>query len=242
MGPLVYPKDRVIKSLNASAPQDHSKKRLWSGLNLLVVGPHGCGKMSLISALSRALNPSVHLTLFDFEAEQDTQDETLKHFASQSRRRREAGAESSAEGLIFRHLHRLSPDRLQLFLRICRLDNEGDNGSLDIPPPTLYATCFEAPGWDEASRRDFANLFPCQVHLAGMPVMRKDVGRFVLDVVSELNDRHGPRITEVESAVLDLVQRRAAWSTSLHELRSVLERAYFREDSGRLSLRSIDAA
>ena len=241
MGPLVFPKDRVVSCFGAETSPDASRKRLWSGLNLLVIGPPGCGKVSLISVLSRAFDPSLQQTLFDLETERETQDLTLDHFAAQFRRYRTRSAKSRAEGLIFRHLHRLSADQLGRLLRICTEDAGWSDDSVVTPPPTLYATCYENQSWDRGLREEIEKVFPCQVHLTGLSAMKKDVGRFVLDVVSELNDRHGKRITEVESGVLDAVQRRAAWRTSLHELRSVIERAYFREDSERLSIRSIEA-
>jgi hypothetical protein len=239
MGPLVFPKDRVANSVGPDDQQKTFQKRLWSGLNLLVVGPPGCGKLSLISVLSRALDPGVPLTLFDLEAEPEVQTQTLDHFATQFQRFR-AGAKR-CEGLILRHLHRLSPSKFRRFLEICS-DEKGWNAeSTECAPPTLYATCHENADWDERLRAEFETVFPCQIHLAGIPALRKDVSRFVLDVLSELNQRHGKRITEVESGVFDAVQRHAAWRSSLHELRNVVERAYFREDSERLSARSIEA-
>ena len=241
MGPLVFPKDRVVKSFGTCDRQETSQKRLWSGLNLLVVGPPGCGKLSLVSVLGRALDPGIQLTLFDLEAEPEAQALTLDRFASQFRRQR-TGAERS-EGLILRHLHRLSLAEIRRLLEICSDENSWDSESIVSAPPTLYATCHENTNWDERLRADFETVFPCQVHLSGMPTLRKDISRFVLDVLSELNQRHGKRITEVESGVLEAVQRRAAaWGSSLHELRNIVERAYFREDTGRLSASSIEGA
>jgi hypothetical protein len=222
MGPLVFPKDRVVNSIGPDDQQDGCRKRLWSGLNLLVVGPPGSGKMSLISVLGRALEPGIRLTLFDLEAEPEVQTLTLDHFAAQFRPQRTRAQRS--DGLILRHLHRLS-----------------DRDAIESAPPVLYATCHEQTNWDKDLRADLETVFPCQVHLAGMSALRKDLSRFVLDVLAELNQRHGKRITEVESTVLDALHRRMDWRSGLHELRNMVERAYFREDTERLSARSIEA-
>ena len=239
MGPLVFPKDRVVNSIGPDDQQDGFRKRLWSGLNLLVVGPPGCGKMSLISVLGRALEPGIQLTLFDLEAEPEVQTLTLDHFAAQFRPRHTHAQRS--DGLILRHLHRLSPSRLNRFLEICSDERGWDHDAIESAPPILYATCHEQTNWDQGLRADLETVFPCQVHLAGMSALRKDLSRFVLDVLAELNQRHGKRITEVESTVLDAMQRRVDWRSGLHEVRNMVERAYFREDTERLSARSIEA-
>jgi energy-coupling factor transporter ATP-binding protein EcfA2 len=238
MGPLVFSKDRVVNSIGADDQQERFRKRLWSGLNLLVIGPPGCGKLSFVSVLGRALHPGIQLTLFDLEAEPEIQTLTVEHFAAQFRRSRERGKRS--EGLILRHLHRLSPSMLRRFLGVCSDEGEWDGDSQEFSLPALYATCHESTNWDKRLRSDFERVFPCQIHLGGPPTLRKDVRRFVLDVLGELNERHGTRITEVESGVLDAVQRQAGWRSSLHELRNIVERAYFREDTKRLSARSIE--
>jgi hypothetical protein len=196
--------------------------------------------LSLISVFGRALDPEIQMTLFDFEAEPEIQELTLDHFAGQFGRRRSNGERS--EGLILRHLHRLSASQLRRLLEICSDEKAWDCDSGDQALPTLYGTCHEGTSWDQRLRDDFETVFHCQIHLTGLPTLRKDVSRFVLDVLSELNQRHGNRITEVESGVLDAVLRHADWRSSLHELRSIVERAYFRENTKRLSANSIEAA
>lgn len=238
MGPLVFSKDREVNSVGPNDQQVRFRKQLWSGLNLLVVGPPGCGKLSYVSVLGRALHPGIQLTLFDLEAEPDIQALTLDHFAAQFRRVRPPDERS--EGLILRHLHRLSPSMLKRFFAVCSDEEAGEWDSTESAPPTLYATCHESTNWDTRFRPAFERVFPCQVHFGGPPTLRKDVRRFVLDVLAELNERHGTRITEVETGVLDTVQRQAAWRSSLHELRNIVERAYFREGTKRLSARSLE--
>lgn len=237
MGPLVFTKDRVADSVGPSDRRVRFRKQLWSGLNLLVVGPPGCGKLSYISVLGRALHPGIQLTLFDLEAEAEIQALTLDHFAT--RFRRILPPPERSEALILRHLHRLSPSMVKRFFEICS-EMEEEWGSTDSAPPTLYATCHESTQWDKSLRSDFDRVFPCQVHFGGVPTLRKDVRRFVLDVLVELNERHGTRITEVESGVLDAVRWQASRQASLHELRNIVERAYFREGTKRLSTRSIE--
>jgi energy-coupling factor transporter ATP-binding protein EcfA2 len=230
----------MVRSFIPADQQDSARKSLWSGLNLLVVGPPGCGKLSMISVLGKALNPAIQLTVYDLETEPETQTQTLAHFAEHYCSRRGQGV--AQEGLILRHLHRLSQERVRRFLEICAdVNNRTSDGPEDVPPK-LYATSHEETGWSDDLRADFSAVFPCQIHLAGAPSMKRDVSRFVLDVLADLNRRYGKRITEVESGVFDAVQRQAGWWSSLHELRSIVERAYFREDTQRLSIRSIEAA
>jgi len=236
MGPLVFSKDRVVNSIGLGDQQIKYRKRLWSGLNLLVVGPPGCGKLSLLSVVARGLHPSGKMTVFDLEAEREIQQLTLDHFATEFHRARKP---RESESLVLRHLHRLSPAMLRKFLTICT-DEEGWRwDSTESLPPTLYATCYESAKWNSRMRVGFQRVFPCQMHLGGVPSQKKDVRRFVLDVLAELNERHGKRITEVESDVLEAVQHHADWRSNLHVLRNIVERAYFREDSGRLSVRSL---
>lgn len=237
MGPLVFPRDRAVSTTKSDDQQERFRTRLWSGLNLLVVGPPGCGKLSFISVLGRGLRPGGRLTLFDLEAEPEIQALTLDHFAGEFHRTR--SRHERPEGLILRHLHRLPRAMLKRFFEICTDENGWNWDSTKSMPPTLYATCHQDAKWDPRMRADFERVFPCQIHLGGLPTLKKDVRRFVLDVLAELNERHGTRITEVEAGVLEAVREHADWRSSLHELRNIVERAYFREDTKRLSTRSI---
>jgi hypothetical protein len=211
-------------------------------VRLLVIGPPGSGKLSLISVLSKALDPGIRLIVFDLEAEPEVQDLTLESLASHLGGRPNSKSVSRPEALILRHLHRLRTDQLRRLLAVCRGQVGGTDESVEVSLPIIHATCYEKPDWPQSVRGELESLFPCQVHLAGVPALKKDINSFVLDVVTDLNRRYGKRITEVESSVFDVVQRRAEWRTSLHELRSVLERAYFQEDTTCLSRRSMEAA
>lgn len=237
MGPLVFSKDRVVNSTGSDDQQCKFRTRLWSGLNLLVVGPPGCGKLSFLSVMGRGLRPGGGLTLFDLEAEPEIQKLTLDYFEAEFRRPRKQG--ECGEGLILRHLHRLPRAMLKRFFEICTDENSWNWESIEAMPPTLYATCHQDANWDPRMRTDFERVFPCQIHLSGVPTLKKDVRRFVLDVLAELNERNGTRVTEVESGVLEAVQKHADWRSSLHELRNIVERAYYCEDTKRLSTRSI---
>jgi len=227
----------MVNSIGPDDQQQNLRHRLWSGLNLLIVGPPGCGKLSFISVIGRGLRPDRRLTLFDLEAEPEIRRLTLDHFAAEFRRTRDR--HERYDGLILRHLHRLSPAMLRRFFEVCTEEKDWGWDVVASMPPTIYATCHESSHWDRRMRADFQRVFPCQIHLGGLPTLKKDVRRFVLDVLAELNERHGTRITEVESGVLEAVQEQGGWRSSLHEMRNIVERAYFREDTKRLSARSI---
>jgi energy-coupling factor transporter ATP-binding protein EcfA2 len=242
MGPLVFAQDRKVSTLGWRSRRPEPGKRLWMGLRLLVVGPPGAGKMSLISVLSKALDPRISLIVFDLEAETEVQDVTLDKLEEYVLGTSGGHEIKRAEALVLRHLHRLSTERIQRVITVGRkhidlLRETGQRARI-----TLHATCFESPPWPVSVRDDLELLFPCQIHLSGIAAAKTDVSDFVMDVVGELNQRYGTRITAVESSVFDLLRRRVSWHASLHELRNVLERAYFQESTSCLSRRTMEAA
>lgn len=66
------------------------------------------------------------------------------------------------------------------------------------------------------------NVF--EIHLPPLRERREDIPLIAASLISDLNRRHGCRVTEISPEVMDLLQRNA-WPGNARELRNVLERA-----------------
>jgi hypothetical protein len=152
----------------------------------------------------------------------------------QARSRPEIG-KPREEVLIFRHIHRLAEFRLRALLSL--FEAEPPFGASEEPEGRLHlrATCHETPGRHGGMTSMIRGLFPCEVRLPGMPQAREDLTLFLMDLLRELNHSHGRRVTEIESAVLDEVCRLAP-SSSLYELRALVEKSYIETPGKRLSI------
>ncbi len=208
----------------------NSERGPWAGANLLVVGPAGSGKLSLVRAALQALDPRIRLSLLDFETEPRFQRVLL----DQLRAARTAGP---ADALILRHIHRLPPRRMTELINLCRTIAL-TNGH---PPILFHATSHRYSEYSQTLKNELSSFFNCLIQLSGFPRTESRIRQFVADVLADLNHRYGQHILGVDPPVVNLVQQ-IAERANLYELRNVIERAYFREESSRLSMESITAA
>ena len=215
---------------------------VWSNLNLLVVGPPGSGKMSFLMALTHGLDPTADVVHFDFEVEFQLQERAIATLSDLVIEDDVTKRPVMPSALIFRYLHRLPVALMQQFLAVVSRNLQGENeGGPRGRMPTLRATSHFLPKVPNSLMEELRVLFPCQVHLSRIPRRRADIKQVVLRMIDELNDQYGRGIVRIAPAALDVIQEYAA-AVDFHELRNVVERSYFREDSLSLSVESIDAA
>ncbi|MBI5868238.1 MAG: ATP-binding protein [candidate division Zixibacteria bacterium] len=209
----------------------------WAGANLLVVGPAGSGKLSLVRAVLQALDHRIRLSLLDFETEPRIQRVLLDQLRAARPAEPPGAISSGVDALILRHIHRLPPRRMTELINVCRTIAL-TNGH---PPILFHATSHRYSEYSQTLKNELSSFFNCLIQLSGFPRTENRIRQFVADVLADLNHRYGQHILGVDPPVVNLVQQ-IAERANLYELRNVIERAYFREESSRLSMESITAA
>jgi energy-coupling factor transporter ATP-binding protein EcfA2 len=237
MGPLDLP-GSVLSSQCPTWPiSANSGRGPWSGANFLVVGPAGSGKLSLVRALSLASDPRTRLVLLDFETEHQSQHALLDQLTTHLAENREKSEERSSEAIVFRHIHRLSQEALAELVRTCR----GFSQVGDRAPVVFHATSHCFSDYPRPLKNELRSLFNCLIQWSGFPRTETRIRQFVSDVIADLNRRYGQHILGVDPPVVNFVQR-FSQRANLYELRNVIERAYFREESSCLSVEAVVAA
>ena len=227
-----------MSGVGSTRPESaNSGRNPWIGANFLVVGPAGSGKLSLVRAISSALDPRTRLTLLDFETESSSQRALLDHLAQHVCENGTPGARQPGEAIVLRHIHRLSEKLLIELVAICREFSRGTDRSY----VAFYATSHSLPEHAKLIRSELRSFFNCIIQWSGFPRTEARIRQFVADVISDLNRRHGQHILGVDPPVVDFV-RRISQRANLYELRNVIERAYFREESPNLSVGAITAS
>jgi hypothetical protein len=228
----------VLSSVGPTWPiSANSGRGPWAGANFLVVGPAGSGKLSLVRAISLASDPRTRLVLLDFETEPESQHALLDQLGTLLSRDQEATGEQPGNTIVFRHIHRLSQRALARLIEMCRSFSQPPGRA----PVVFHATSHQFADYPKALRRKLRSLFNCLVQWSGFPSTETRIRQFVTDVIADLNRRHGPHILGVDPPVVDLVQR-ISQRANLYQLRNVIERAYFREESSCLSVAAVTAA
>jgi len=197
--------------------------------NCLVLGPAGCGKLSLVRSIFSAASDRSQLFLFDLEIEPATQLALVEQLVARSL---SDGCRQS-EIWILRKLDSLTDAVLgRLLIALQRQLNHvaiNENACRRI----LYATARTYPSGAPVNRI-VDSLFPLQIHLPGLPSTPGELRPFVYDLLGELSIKHGKSMNRIDSQALDLLATRP-WTANLLELRSVLERAFLMEDSDSLT-------
>lgn len=209
----------------------------WAGANFLVVGPAGSGKLSLVRAISLVSDHRTRLVLLDFETEPESQHALLDQLGALLNRDQGAAGEQQGDTIVFRHIHRLPQRVLARLIEMCR----GFSQPLGRAPVVFHATSHQFADYPKALRKELRSLFNCLVQWSGFPRTETRIRQFVADVITDLNRRHGQHILGVDPPVVDFVQR-ISQRANLYQLRNVIERAYFREESSCLSVEAVTAA
>lgn len=185
----------------------------------------------------QALDPRIRLSLLDFETEPRSQRELLDQLRARRQEERREDTAAPIEGMILRHIHRLAPRRMAELFTVCRSLRVSDGH----PPIVFHATSHLYSEYSRQFKSELNSFFHCLIQWSGFPRTESHIRQFVADVLADLNRRYGQHILGVDPPVVDLVQR-IAERANLYELRNIIERAYFRERSSRLSASSIAAA
>ena len=197
------------------------------GRNCLITGPAGSGKLSLVRAFTAALYPRARQFLLDWEVEPSVQQDQLDQLRIRGSNPRRQ------EIWILRRLDRASPACLSSALSVCR---DACTAS-DRPGQVIFATALDT---DVIQVQVNASaLFPWRVSLAGLPRDRRALERVTLEILAELDQQYGRRISTLDSAVVDLLLRHR-WVAHFRELVNIVERAYFREPTASLTVRTFE--
>lgn len=215
---------------------DVPRRTLWAHVNMLMIGPPGTGKSSLAAALSRALDPDARIILCDWETDATDQERTLDRLVShlEGRRGHVRRALAANQIIILRHIHRLPNSLLSALIGHCRSVQIADAESGGRSTLVFRATCHRKPAGSLRLETALSEFFPCEIHLPTTPGGRADLTRLAVDLVHEFNDLYGRGIKEIASSLIDAISHRSG-EMSLHEIRSLIERAYLSSEEPRLT-------
>lgn len=200
----------------------------WAGINVLVYGPPGSGKLSFVRGLSRVARPMADVHVYDFQTELSEQRELVLRLLSALEPARPDPAH------LIRHLHRIQGTLLwNLVNELAEAIGRRQAAEPSTPSLCVHATSYGGVQWPKAVRERLDVIFPCWVQLTEGSVCQRDLSGFVRQVVRDLNRQYGRTVTEVDAEILAACRQVAGHS--LHQMRNLIERVYITSCGSRLS-------
>jgi len=208
-------------SLFAEVAKSHAKR------NCLVIGPAGCGKLSLVRGLAALTSSRARKFLFDWEVELDAQRKLLGDLGA----RLKSGVKDS-EVWVHRKIHLVTGHEHDALMSALRTQHSSDTAQV-----LSYATCepdILAPNQMAA----LECIFPVRISLGEGGFVHGAFDAILSRALISLEQKYGRRVTTIEPEAIHVLEDMAL-STHLSVMLSALERAFVLGEGTHLHLQSL---